>query len=87
MTEIAIKVTDIICEQLRVRRAVVRGCASFVDDLGADSLTMVELVLAMEQAFGISVSDRDAERIHTVAEAISCIERRHQACHNSRAAS
>ena len=70
------KVKQIIVEQLGVDEAQVDGAASFVDDLGADSLDIVELVMAFEEAFEIDIPDEDAEKITTVKEAIDYIESR-----------
>ncbi|MFZ0593595.1 MAG: acyl carrier protein [Bryobacteraceae bacterium] len=68
------KVKQIIVEQLGVDEAQVDLSASFVDDLGADSLDIVELVMAFEEAFGIDIPDEDAEKITTVKQAIDYIE-------------
>jgi len=64
------KVIDIIVEQLSVDKDKVVPGASFVDDLGADSLDLVELIMAMEEAFGIEIPDEVAEKITTVKDAI-----------------
>jgi acyl carrier protein len=68
------KIKKIICEQLEVNEEDVVPGASFVDDLGADSLDQVELIMAMEEEFGISISDEEAEKIATVKDAIDYIE-------------
>ncbi|PYQ10925.1 MAG: acyl carrier protein [Acidobacteria bacterium] len=68
------KVKSIIMEQLGVDAEEVTPEASFVNDLGADSLDTVELVMALEEAFKIEISDEDAEKITTVGEAIKYIE-------------
>ncbi len=68
------KIKKIICEQLEVSEEDVVPEASFVDDLGADSLDQVELIMAMEEEFDISISDEEAEKITTVREAIEYIE-------------
>ncbi len=68
------KIKKIICEQLEVSEEDVIPGASFVDDLGADSLDQVELIMAMEEEFGISISDEEAEKIATVKDAIDYIE-------------
>lgn len=68
------KVKQIIVEQLGVDEAQVDASASFVDDLGADSLDIVELVMAFEEAFDIDIPDEDAEKITTVKDAVSYIE-------------
>jgi len=68
------KVKAIIAEQLGVKSEEVTAEASFIDDLGADSLDTVELVMALEEEFGIEISDEDAEKITTVGDAIKYIE-------------
>ncbi len=68
------KVKQIIVEQLGVDEAQVDGPASFVDDLGADSLDIVELVMAFEEAFDLDIPDEDAEKIGTVKDAIEYIK-------------
>ncbi len=68
------KVKQIIVEQLGVDEAEVTPTASFVDDLGADSLDQVELVMAFEEAFEIEIPDEDAEKIQTVKAAIEYIQ-------------
>jgi acyl carrier protein len=69
------RVKQIIVEQLGVDEAEVTPTASFVDDLGADSLDTVELVMAFEEAFGIEIPDEDAEKIATVKDAADYIEK------------
>ena len=71
---VAQKVKQIIVEQLGVDEAQVDETASFVEDLGADSLDIVELVMAFEEAFDIDIPDEDAEKITTVKDAVSYIE-------------
>jgi acyl carrier protein len=68
------KVKQIIAEQLGVDEAQVDATASFVDDLGADSLDIVELVMAFEEAFDLEIPDEDAEKITTVKDAVTYIE-------------
>ena len=68
------KVKEIICEQLGVGEDEVTPDASFIEDLGADSLDIVELVMAFEEAFDIDIPDEDAEKIVTVKDAIDYIE-------------
>ena len=68
------KVKQIIVEQLGVDENQVENSASFVDDLGADSLDIVELVMAFEEAFDLEIPDEDAEKIHTVKDAVDYIE-------------
>ncbi len=67
------KVKEIIVEQLGVNEDEVTPEASFVDDLGADSLDTVELVMALEEEFGVEIPDEDAENIKTVQDAINYI--------------
>jgi acyl carrier protein len=69
------KIKKIICEQLEVNEKDVVPEASFVDDLGADSLDQVELIMAMEEEFDISISDEEAEKIVTVRDAIDYVEK------------
>ena len=74
MAEVAQKVKSIIAEQLGVKIEEVTDTASFVDDLGADSLDTVELVMALEEEFGIEIPDEDAEKMTNVGEAVRYIE-------------
>ncbi|MFQ5559737.1 MAG: acyl carrier protein [Nitrospinota bacterium] len=73
---VAEKVKEIIVEQLGVEESKVTENASFIDDLGADSLDTVELVMAFEEAFDIEIPDEEAEKIATVADAIGHIEKK-----------
>ena len=73
MAAVADKVKSIIVEQLGVDDEEVTPDASFVEDLGADSLDTVELVMAFEEEFGIEIPDEDAEKIRTVQDAIDYI--------------
>jgi len=75
MSAVEEKVKKIICEQLNVSEEDVVPEASFVDDLGADSLDQVELIMAMEEEFDVSIPDEDAEKIGTVQDAIDYIEK------------
>jgi acyl carrier protein len=68
------KVKSIIAEQLGVKPEEVTQGASFIDDLGADSLDTVELVMALEEEFGIEIPDEDAEKMTTVGDAVKYIE-------------
>jgi acyl carrier protein len=79
MASVEDRVKQIIVEQLGVDEGEVTPTASFVDDLGADSLDTVELVMAFEEAFGIEIPDEDAEKIATVKDAITYIEKHAQA--------
>jgi acyl carrier protein len=73
-TDITKTVTEIVAEQLGVEKEEVTPDASFVEDLGADSLDQVELVMRLEEEFGIEIPDEDAEKITRVKEAISYIQ-------------
>ncbi|MGV8082681.1 MAG: acyl carrier protein [Coriobacteriia bacterium] len=68
------KVKGVITEQLNVDEDDVTEDASFVDDLGADSLDIVELVMTLEETFGLSIPDEDAEAMKTVGDVLSYIE-------------
>ncbi|MFC1577238.1 acyl carrier protein [Candidatus Omnitrophota bacterium] len=68
------RVKEIIAEQLGVKKEEVTNSAKFVDDLGADSLDTVELVMALEEEFGIEIPDEDAEKMATVGDAMKYIE-------------
>lgn len=74
MASIDEKVKHIIVEQLGVDQAEVKPEAKFVDDLGADSLDVVELVMALEEEFSLEISDEDAEKLQTVQQAIDYIK-------------
>jgi acyl carrier protein len=75
MEPVADRVKKIIVDQLGVEEETVTPEASFVDDLGADSLDTVELVMALEEEFGIEIPDEDAEKITRVKEAVDYIEK------------
>ena len=74
MSEIADKVKEIVVEQLSVNEDQVTPEAKFIEDLGADSLDQVELVMALEEQFGAEIPDEDAEKLTTVGDAIKYIE-------------
>ncbi len=74
MSDVAEKVNKIIVEQLGVSADEVKPDASFVDDLGADSLDLTELIMAMEEEFDIEIADDDAQKILKVQDAIDYIE-------------
>ena len=74
MSSVEERVKKIVAEQLGVKEEEVTNHASFVDDLGADSLDTVELVMALEEEFGAEISDSEAEKILTVGDAIKFIE-------------
>jgi acyl carrier protein len=73
-TQIETRVKDIICAQLEVSPEQVKGTASFVDDFKADSLAVVELVLALEEAFKVEIPEEDIEQIKTVQDAVNYIK-------------
>ena len=75
MSDVTDKIKKIICEQLDVPEEDVVPEASFVDDLGADSLDQVELIMAMEEEFDVSIPDEDAENIGTVQDAINYVQK------------
>jgi len=68
------KVKSIIVEQLGVEESEIKMESSFVDDLGADSLDIVELVMALEEEFDLEIPDEDAEKIRTVGDAVKYIQ-------------
>ena len=74
MSDIEAKVKEIICDKLSVDEAEVTNEASFANDLGADSLDTVELIMEFEKLFEITIPDDQAEKISTVGDAISYIE-------------
>jgi acyl carrier protein len=74
MAEIESRVRDIIVNELGVEPSKVTAEASFVEDLGADSLDTVELVMAFEEEFGIEIPDEDAEKMETVGDAVRYLE-------------
>ncbi len=73
---VAAKVREIIIDELGVEADKVNAEASFVDDLGADSLDTVELIMAFEEEFEIDIPDEDAEQMRTVGDAVAYIENR-----------
>jgi len=75
-TNVAEKIKQIVSEQLGVDEGEVTPTASFVDDLGADSLDTVELVMAFEEAFEIEIPDEEAEKIRTVQDAVTYVEKK-----------
>ena len=68
------KVKEIICEQLGVSEEEVTPEASFIEDLGADSLDIVELVMALEEEFGLDIPDEDADKLKTVGDAMNYLK-------------
>ncbi len=75
---VAERVKKIVVEQLGVKEEDISNSSSFVDDLGADSLDTVELVMALEEEFGIEIQDEEAEKITTIQQAIDFIEKQKQ---------
>ena len=76
MSTVEERVKQIVVEQLGVKEEEVSGESSFVDDLGADSLDTVELVMAFEEEFDIEIPDEDAEKLETVNDAIGYLKQR-----------
>lgn len=74
--EIENKIFDIVAKQLNIERANIKRESSFVNDLGADSLDTVELVMEIEEAFSVSIPDEDAQKMQTVGDSIDYIEKR-----------
>ena len=74
MSEVLDKVVEIVCNQLTVNKEDVTPDSSFVEDLGADSLDTVELVMAFEEEFGLEIPDDEAENITTIKSAVDWIE-------------
>ena len=75
MSDVSEKVKSIICDQLMVDKEEITDESSFVEDLGADSLDTVELIMEFEDEFGIEISDEQAEKISTVGEAVAYLEK------------
>ncbi len=73
MSTVEERVKKIVCEQLGVKESEVQNTSSFVDDLGADSLDTVELVMALEEEFETEIPDEEAEKLSTVQESIDYI--------------
>jgi acyl carrier protein len=76
MSNVEEKVKDIIVEELGVEREKLTGDASFMEDLGADSLDTVELVMAFEKEFDIDIPDEDAEKLRTVGDAMNYLHQK-----------
>lgn len=76
MSNIESKVKKVVADKLGVEESTIKNEASFIEDLGADSLDTVELVMALEEEFGCEIPDEDAEKITTVQKAIDYIQSR-----------
>ena len=74
--ELEQRISEIVMDQLGVSRDDIESESSFIDDLGADSLDIVELVMAIEEEFGLEIPDEDAERMQNISDAISYVEER-----------
>lgn len=74
MAEVYDRIVQVVSEELAISEDEITGDASFIDDLGADSLDVVELIMALEEEFDIEIPDEDAENIATVADAVEYIE-------------
>lgn len=70
------EVKEIICQQLKANPDQIKPETSFIDDLGADSLDSIELVMALEEEFGIEIPDEDAEKLHTVNDAVNYVRKK-----------
>ena len=77
--ELEQRVSEIIVEQLGVSRDDIEAESSFIDDLGADSLDIVELVMAMEEEFGVEISEEDSEKLQTFGDAVAYLKERLEA--------
>ena len=73
------RVATLVAEQLGVSKAEITATASFTDDLGADSLDIVELVMSLEEEFDVEIPDEDAEKIQTIGDAVSYLKERLEA--------
>jgi len=73
-SDVETKVREIVCEQLGVTEEEVSPSAAFIKDLGADSLDIVELVMALEEEYDLEISDEEAEKIRTVGDVVAYIE-------------
>ncbi|RMF25373.1 MAG: acyl carrier protein [Deltaproteobacteria bacterium] len=74
MSSVTDKVIEIVCEQLTLDRSQVTPESSFLEDLGADSLDIVQLIMALEEEYHLEISDEDAEKIRTIQDIVEYIE-------------
>jgi len=74
MSSVTDKVIEIVCEQLTLDRSQVTPESSFLEDLGADSLDIVQLIMALEEEYHLEISDEDAEKIRTIQDIVAYIE-------------
>ncbi|RMD82869.1 MAG: acyl carrier protein [Candidatus Dadabacteria bacterium] len=74
MSSVTDRVIEIVCEQLTLDRSQVTPESSFLEDLGADSLDIVQLIMALEEEYGLEISDEDAEKIRTIQDIVAYIE-------------
>ncbi len=79
MSDVTERITAVVCEQLNVASEQVTPDASFIDDLGADSLDLVELIMALEEEYDIEIPDEDAEKLRTVQDVVAYVKEKQAA--------